>query len=400
MQKPNINITVSCLALLLISSIGLASGAKNKLVDKVLDAERIRIDSLITVYWNEPVQSVTDTFCIRSAGSKHDFYSEGDYWWPNPENPDGPYIRKDGWSNPNNFSAHRHAMVKMSRMVGAFTSAYLLTGDEKYAAKAMDHLRAWFITDSTAMSPNMLYAQAINGLYTGRGIGLIDGLHLVEVARSASLLEQSKAVSDVEIVKLKKWFSDFLNWMQTHEYGKSEMSQTNNHGTCWAVQAAAFAQFTGNDSVTAFCANRYKTVFLPDQMNLDGSFPLELKRTKPYGYSLFNIDAMSVLVQILSSEENNYWNYETPDGKGMEQGLKFIYPYIVNKMDWPHQPDVLYWNNWPVRQPSLVLAALAFKNKNYFETWLKLESDPIEDEVQRNLVIRYPVLWISGKRKH
>ena len=32
----------------------------------------------------EPV-TVTATRATRSAGGIHDFYSEGDYWWPNPE---------------------------------------------------------------------------------------------------------------------------------------------------------------------------------------------------------------------------------------------------------------------------------------------------------------------------
>ena len=32
-------------------------------------------------------ETVTAQFCERSAGSRHDFYSEGDYWWPDPANP-------------------------------------------------------------------------------------------------------------------------------------------------------------------------------------------------------------------------------------------------------------------------------------------------------------------------
>jgi hypothetical protein len=30
----------------------------------------------------------------------HDFFSEGPYWWPDPDNPGGPYIRRDGEVNP------------------------------------------------------------------------------------------------------------------------------------------------------------------------------------------------------------------------------------------------------------------------------------------------------------
>src|SRR5689334_19274258 len=39
----------------------------------------------------------------------HDYYSEAPYWWPNPENPSGPYIRKDGQFNPARFLANKTA---------------------------------------------------------------------------------------------------------------------------------------------------------------------------------------------------------------------------------------------------------------------------------------------------
>ena len=74
-------------------------------------------------------------------------------------------------------------MVRISRIVGSMTSKWILTEDGQYAAEAMKHLRAWFVDDSTKMNPHMLYSQAIMGRNTGRGIGIIDGLHLVEAAR-------------------------------------------------------------------------------------------------------------------------------------------------------------------------------------------------------------------------
>jgi hypothetical protein len=40
---------------------------------------------------NEP-RSITSIANPRSAGGPHDFSSEGDYWWPDPVRPNGPYI--------------------------------------------------------------------------------------------------------------------------------------------------------------------------------------------------------------------------------------------------------------------------------------------------------------------
>jgi hypothetical protein len=71
------------------------------------------------------------------------------------------------------------------------------------------------------------------------------------------------------------------------------------------MQVAAFAKFTDNDTLMKFCSDRYKNVLLPNQMAADGSFPQELRRTKPYGYSIFNLDAMATICQTLSSEKDN-----------------------------------------------------------------------------------------------
>ncbi len=54
----------------------------------------------------QPV-TVTAQSSSRSAGGKHDFFSEGDYWWPNTQYPDSPYVQRDGMTNPDNFVAHR-----------------------------------------------------------------------------------------------------------------------------------------------------------------------------------------------------------------------------------------------------------------------------------------------------
>src|SRR5436190_3815012 len=150
---------------------------------KQLERERV-LKAAAEFLNNEPI-TVTAAVCPRSAGGPHDFYSEGDYWWPNPNDLDGPYIQRDGMTNPENFVEHRHAMIRFSIHVGTLTCAYKLTGDSKYSDVAIKHLRAWFIDEATRMNPDLQYAQAIKGITKGRGIGIIDTVHLVEVARSA-----------------------------------------------------------------------------------------------------------------------------------------------------------------------------------------------------------------------
>ena len=161
----------------------------------------------------EPV-TITAYRAERSAGGIHDFYSEGDYWWPNPINPDSAYIRRDGQTNPDNFVAHRHAMIRFSSLVGDLTSAWLVTKDEKYIRQAVKHIRAWFIAPETRMNPDLQYAQAIKGIVTGRGIGIIDTIHLLEVVQSLIRMEEAGVLAVEDVAGSRTWFSDYLKWFK------------------------------------------------------------------------------------------------------------------------------------------------------------------------------------------
>ncbi|HVF96345.1 MAG TPA: alginate lyase family protein [Flavisolibacter sp.] len=360
-------------------------------------AETLRKQVMVEASWamqQEPI-TVTAHSSSRSAGGKHDFFSEGDYWWPNPVSVDSPYIQKDGMTNPDNFVAHRHAMIRLSQIVGALASAYQLTGDEKYVEQAMKHCKAWFVDEATLMNPNLLYAQAIKGRFTGRGIGIIDTIQLMEVVQALLAMQDAKDMNQNQLAAIRNWFDQYLQWLTTHKYGKDEMNAENNHGTCWVMQVASFAKFTGNQKILDFCSNRYKNVLLPNQMAVDGSFPREIKRTKPYGYSIFNLDAMTMVCQILSTKQNDLWNYQTADGKSIKKGIEFLHPYLADKNKWPFQKDVMYWEEWPVAQPALVYGAAAFNNKDWFGTWKRLDHGPKVEEVIRNLPVRHPLIWLN-----
>lgn len=369
---------------------------RNELVQTISTVLRKQIIEKANRALTQQPITVTAESSMRSAGGKHDFYSEGDYWWPDPKNPDSPYIQRDGMTNPENFTAHRLAMIRFSEIVGSLASAYRISGDDKYARHALRHATAWFTDTATRMNPNLLYAQAIKGRVTGRGIGIIDAIQLMEVVKGLQLIERRLRQSDVKLFSsYREWFTRYLEWVTTHKYGIDEMNALNNHGTCWVMQVAVFASFTRNEKILAMCRDRYKNILLPNQMAVDGSFPLETRRTKPYGYSIFNLDAMATICKVLSTSSDNLWNYQTSDGKSIRKGIEFLHPYIVDKSKWPFAKDVMYWDNWPVAQPFLLFGAAAYSNGNWFDSWQKLEHAPTVDEVIRNLPVRNPLIWFD-----
>jgi hypothetical protein len=221
-----------------------------------------------------------------------------------------------------------------------------------------------------------------------RGNHVLDAL--AKIARAAWQLDLAAA----DLAGVRHWFSAYTDWMTTHPYGIGERDAKNNHGTCWVTQVAAFSQLTGNTRLTAYCRGRFQTVLIPDQEAPDGSFPQELRRTKPYGYSLFNLDALAIAAQTLTNREDDLWKWQLPDGRGMARGVAYMYPFIRDKKKWPLPPDVMYDREWPVRQPCLLFAGLALDRPDYLALWRTLEPDPTVEEVLRNFPVRQPVLWV------
>ena len=368
---------------------------QHKIKVDVASIDRTAILISAEQYLKEPPVTVTAFSSPRSTGGVHEYFSEGDYWWPNPKHPDSAYVQRDGMTNPDNFNKHREAMRRMCDIVASLTAAYKITGEEKYAAHAIRHLKAWCVDDATKMYPHLKYAQAIKGRFTGRGTGIIDTIHLIEAARALEVLSGSKSFGEGEEAAIKQWFAEYLKWLTTHQYGIDEREAKNNHGTWWVAQVATFAHLVNDTATLSYCRSRFKNVFVPKQWAADGSFPEELRRTKPYSYSIFNLEGMAVLCWVLSTSDDNLWEFTLPDGRGMRKAVEFLYPYIVDKSKWPYPKDVMHFDAFPARQPFLLFAGIALGEPRYVETWKKLVTDPNNEEVRRSIPIQQPVLWLQ-----
>jgi Alginate lyase len=340
----------------------------------------------------EPV-TITAVHSPKSPGGPHDFFSQADYFWPNPKNPDGPYINRDGQSNPENFNDHRKVMIDLSVRMPALTAAWLLTKDRRYAKRSGDHLRAWFVTPETRMNPNLEFSQGVHGVSTGRNFGIIDTLHLVEVARAASFLGP-EALSAADLQSVKQWFREYLSWMKDSEKGKQERATLNNHATCWALQASEFARLAGDEGTRDEIRLWFTGKLLPDQLGIDGSFPKELVRTKPYSYSIFNFDVMAGLAQSLKGSGADLTIFALPDGRGLCKAAEFLYPFLKDKDKWPYAKDVEHFDALPVRSPGLLFSGLGCNRTEYIALWRTLNPDPTDKEIIRNYPIRQPLLWV------
>lgn len=368
----------------------------DKIKDTITKFEYDRVIALAeTCLGKEPI-NIGDCFAPLSKGKKNDYFSQSDYWWPNPDTEDNlPWIRKDGETNPANFDNHRILVRRMRKVVCAEAAAFKLTGDEKYAAHAVKFLKAWFLEPETLMNPSVYYSQVVLGRFDngGRCGGIIDTLHFTELPLAIEALEKSEALDDETLNGLSKWFNDYINFMVDSKLGKDEFNQVNNHGVAWCVQATMYARVAGRDDIKELCRKKFKEDFLENQMAADGTFPEELARTKPYNYSLFIMDLMSILAYYLSTPEEDLFKFKSKSGKCMQTGIDFILPVTKDKTLWKYHKDVEHFDSYPTRQIYLLLNGINDKNKDLLDFWMSFDPEPTDIEVRRNLPMRQPVLW-------
>lgn len=397
-NSPTIFLVVAGLATFL-AIYSYAATSADDLQRTVAQMDRGRILKLAHEAMALKPPAVTDSIATNSAGGPHDFFSQADYFWPNPTNKSDPYVGRDGETNPDNFEHHRMAMRHMKDAVAALAAAYALIGDDKYVPKAAELLRVFFLDEKTRMNPNLNYAQAELGRSPGNAIGIIDTLHLAELPMAILFLERSPKFDPAIDAGVKKWLADYVGWMTTSRNGIQEMNAKNNHSIAYFVQLASFARFVGDGKNLELCRERFKEVLLPRQMTNDGSFPLELKRTKPYGYSIFQADNVAILCVLLSTSNEDLWKFKLPDGSTPLKSTEFIYPYLADKNKWQADgrgKDILHWDNWPAREPCLLFAYAETGNSKYFDTWKRLNADPSDLEIRRNIAITQPILWIAS----
>ena len=329
--------------------------------------------------------SVTTKAVAPPSGDKHDYMSQAPYFWPDPKRPGGlPYVRRDGERNPeiNKITDHRE-MDRMVESVSALALAYYFKGDEAYASKAAQLLRAWFIDPATRMNPNLEYAQFIPGVNTGRGIGLIETRGLTRVADAVGLISDSKAWTKEDRRGVEEWFAKFLSWMLESRNGREEAAAKNNHGTYYDVQVASFALLLGKRELAKSVIEEARRKRIAAQIEPDGRQPLELARTRAWGYSVGNLEGLMTLAELGERVGVDLWHYRTPDGRGLRRALEYLYPFAVGEAKWPHQQ----LGEWPPEMlfPLMRRAAARYEDERFKALMQKV---PAADPASREMLLR------------
>jgi hypothetical protein len=324
-------------------------------------------------------ESVTYKRLAPPSGDKHDYLSMAPYWWPDPAKANGlPYRQRDGEFNPSakNDDTDSVRMQLMCVGVEKLALAYYFTGQAKYAHKAAESIRTWFLDPATRMHPNLQYGQAIPGKVEGRGIGLIDTRNLWMAIDAVALIDDSGALSAADTSALKQWFRDFAGWMENSHLGQDEAAAANNHGMFYDMQLTGYLLFAGDAAKAKTVVSHALAQRIASQVAADGRQPRELTRTTPFHYSVFNLEAMTTLARYGEQVGVDVWRSPSAGG-GVRQAIDYLLPFALKPATWPY-PE-LRGAETAMLEPVLLQAERAYGSGAYARAAAALaQAAPVE----------------------
>ena len=326
----------------------------------------------------QPAANVVDEGARPPSGDPHDYYSYSPYWWPDPENPDGPYIWRDGEVNPDRYTSDISRIEAMVERVTSLVPAWYFTGDERYAESAVEQLRAWFLDPATKMNPNMQFAQKRRGHNYNSPSGVLEAWRMRWVIDCAILLESFAGWTAEDRSALRSWFGQFATWMVESPTGIEESMQPNNHGTWYSAQLILYAlygqkAYLARKQLDGMPARIFAQVFI------DGRQPQELIRTRSLHYSIYNARALITVARLGRHLDYDLFTYRSLEGRSIKLAVDYMTPFVFGEKEWPimqlrphsnGSAAQLYWN-----------AAIGFKDGEYANVLHKLPESPLPSSI-------------------
>jgi hypothetical protein len=322
-----------------------------------------------------PVVPITAKKQTPPSGDKRDYLSMGTYWWPNPDTPNHlPYVRHDGLHNPEAKDILDHENLDhMQKAVHALALGYYLTGDERYAARAVEHLHAWFITPATAMHPSLQYAQYIAGVNEGRGAGILDARMLPQVIDAEGLLASSKDWTATDRATFHKWLADYYLWLTTSKNGHDEDKAPNNHGSWFQEQIIPIALYLGKTDDARARLERVRDERIPSQIDAEGMQKFEMVRTQSFSYSAMNLDALTTTAVLGERVGLDLYQPAKPGAPTILTAVDALMPYDPQHK-WPHEQ--ISANRENSLCPALFHVAAHTKAAKYADALKRFQCEP------------------------
>ena len=307
--------------------------------------EQMRVDGLKSPLARQLIKTA-DVFCeakpvaVTEKNERtfepdmHYFCSTGPYWWPDSLNTE-KYINKDGVVNPESKQYDNVRLEELVRRCKALSQAFYITEDRKYYNAFLRQLQVWFINRDTYMYPTFEYSQVVPGHYgnKGRSTGMISAYRFNTVIESIRLLNGVKKIDNRTMKVVQKWFCAFANDSEDR-FGQKFRTVDNNISLAYDITIANMYLFAGKEKRAKEIVDKFNDLRIERQILEDGSQPVELKRTKAFSYSLYNL---SHIIDFCFLARYWYPNYYQEHRDRIDKAFIFLEQYVDNKKSFPFQ---------------------------------------------------------------
>lgn len=250
------------------------------------------------------------------------------------------------------------ALINVSKYVRSLGLAYAITGNSKYAEKALVFIRKWTIDPDTKMNPK----------FTTYGSRIELSITMPGMFYGADLIWNYPGWDNAEKEEFKKWTRQMIASAKT-------WSAEQNFENWRLVFISSASIITEDQNSRNYAFAKWKDI-ISSQMDTDGKMVLELNRETSLSYSLYAVNAMIQTAEIARHYGVDLYNYKLEDGRGLELALDYHARYVINPSLWQYSQTrtydganaALYELAYKFKQKPSYLAAMNRWGRPMYET--------------------------------
>jgi len=221
---------------------------------------------------------------------------------------------QDGVVDKDRDTHQANQLARFTRQMNSLTQAYALTGDARYADKAVSIADAWARTTK----PGFGSAQA----------GISSYHPLASVFASMEGLKHSARWPPEQKQR-------FMDWAHAYaEKAEFKGDKYNNRHDWRILFQATAAKLTGDKKMFQNKVAEWRDA-VAHTVQPDGLMPEELKRTRSLHYHLYALKPLVALAELARGQGLDL--YRTPEGRLLQKGLETVGAGLATPSSWKHQ---------------------------------------------------------------
>ena len=236
----------------------------------------------------------------------------------------------------NDHGSYGKQLDQMVDDVTTLSMAWFYTEQERYAKEATRIICEWFLEMDKDSGPSRFRTRNNRIIYDPCDISIFDSRRYIEVLDAIYLIESSRAWNPMKTKRMKKWFSEYLEWLLSSEEGKITDGLKNHVGTWYKAMLASFGFFIHDKDLVQETIHDAMDKYLAFQIDTSGMQPIETSTSCSFNNSLSNLEAHFILAKIGAWNQIDYWHHDE-DGKGsIKKAADYLFRYIGNMEEWPY----------------------------------------------------------------